>query len=954
MRNYSNKLLKFISIVISLLVIATAYNYTFSEDYINNLPQNTVVIGDKAYSISHLFRSDLTDSEKTAIAHKCNSLKNTNDGVYYSIKGINDGVWKNIFSGTSIQSQDEQSFFTGLYENGLKYIDASNKEYTFVPIYTSSNLRIHFKKPDAWASPKLYYYDENKALQGPEWNSSPAMISEGNSWYYYDLPDEWKTAATRVIFKDDNNQIPGANQPGYLVTKECWYGNGVLSYINPYYQDTVPPTVNTNLPSGEYSGNTDIIISAKDNADPFPQIYYALDDEAQTGLYRLYSGSITLIEGNHELKYYAVDNKGNKSEIVTASYKINASNQEPATYADNLGVKYMKTGSEFNLFTPTAADVKLVLYDNQDIDKADGVEYQMVKGTGDIWSCKLDGDLNGKFYLFKVTNNGVPQYCLDPYSRSLAHDGIKSAVIDLNDTNPDGWYTTPKPSGSYNAEDAIMYELHVRDFSTDVDSGMVNKGKYLAFTEEGTKSSEGMSTGIDYLKSLGITHVHLLPTYDFASVKEDPVETDPNKQFNWGYDPLNYTSPEGSYSTNPRDPVARVKEFKEMVESLHKNNIKVILDVVFNHTADVSTFENIAPGYYYKMDSNNKFIDQSGCGNALNSSKPMVRKLILDTLKYWATEYKVDGFRFDLASVIDTDTLKEASTELHNIDPSIVLYGEPWMGGRWDTPHWNKGDMNGSKFAVFNDTFRDALKGGGDDEISASGYINAEGSGKKGAVMNGIAGSQVNGGGFGSSPDDTLNYVDAHDNLILQDKLTKTNSGDANQKKKIQEMTYAILLTSQGVPFITSGDEMLRSKNLNNNSYNAPDSINQIKWANESTNSDVANYFKGLIQLRKEHPAFRMTNYTDINSHLDWLDTNTRTDNVIDFMLKDNANGDTWKNIVVIFNPYKSDKTMQLPAGNWEVVGDDDEIGTTPVKTGSSVLCGSITLKPLSTYVLHQ
>lgn len=697
-------------------------------------------------------------------------------------------------------------------------------------------------------------------------------------------------------------------------------------------------------------------------------------------------------------KLYKVSSKSFEETNVTMRKILDGSKYY---YSGNdLGLTYTNSKSTFKLWAPTAKTVTLALYDNQGIynekgevtDNSGGREIAMTKGDKGVWTASVSENLSGKYYLYKLEfPDGKTNYAVDPYANAVSTNGQRSAVIDLNSTNPAGFGTTGKPE-LISPTDAVVYEMHVRDFSMDENSGITNKGKFTAFTEEGTtlKGDSLVKTGIDHLKELGITHVHLLPSYDYKTVNEK--SSDP--QYNWGYDPQNYNVPEGSYSTNSEEPAVRVEEFKEMVQALHKNGIRVVMDVVYNHTYETgaSPFDAVVPGYFYRTDDTGKYTNGSGCGNEAASERPMVRKYIKDSVKYWAGEYGIDGFRFDLMGLVDTTTIVQLTKELRDeVDPSMLIYGEPWTGGSTPLPlnqQTTKGAQKDKGFAVFNDNLRGAIKG--DSDGAGKGFATGE-AGKEGDIVKGIKGAIDD---FTNGPAETINYVTAHDNLNLWDKILNTEGlndtvgllnikdGTAYKEdgtpygsieeairdkgtdpyKKIDKgnvlsntavkrdlLANGIVLTSQGIPFIQAGDEMLKTKYGDHNSYKSPDTINKITWQNKKDFKPVFDYYQGLIELRKSHPAFRMNTKAAIESNLQVVKSDG---NIVVFKLKNYANGDTWRNIVVAYNANTSDKEITLPSSaNWNVVVDDTAAGTKTLKTVSG---DKVTVKGLSMMVLYD
>lgn len=591
-------------------------------------------------------------------------------------------------------------------------------------------------------------------------------------------------------------------------------------------------------------------------------------------------------------------------------------------YSDEqLGVQYSPEKTSFAVWSPNSDKVNLVLYKEDFDEKEAGKIYKMEKKENGIWTVNITGDHKNKFYHYQVERDEEIYYVVDPYARAVSQNGVKGAIVDLKETDPAAWKDDKRPSFE-NIEDAIIYEMHVRDFSISPKSGMKYKGKYLAFTEEGsTLTGADIKTGIDHLKELGITHIHLLPVFDYGSVDESKDE-----EYNWGYDPMNYNVPEGSYSTDPTDPLARIKEFKEMVLSLHKNGIRVIMDVVYNHTYNTltSSFGKLAPEYYYRFKDNGEFSNGSGCGNEVASEIPMVRKFIVESVKYWAEEYHIDGFRFDLMALHDKETMKLVEETLHEIDSNILIYGEPWMADYSPLSRevqMRKGEQRDLGIGVFNDNLRDAVKGStrGEDRGYATGKISNINHVKEGIV------AAIN--SFAANPHEVVNYVSAHDDLTLWDKIEKSNSVDSRVSKvRMNNLCNAIVLTSQGIPFLHGGVEFLRTKYGVANSYNSPDDINQIEWEKKAENFESFAYYKGLIELRRAHPAFRMSDAEEIRESLEFLEAD---DGIIIYRLKDNANNDSWNQIVVIFNPHHESKEVMLPEDKkWNVVVKEEKAGT--------------------------
>ncbi|MCM1520723.1 MAG: type I pullulanase [Lachnoclostridium sp.] len=652
---------------------------------------------------------------------------------------------------------------------------------------------------------------------------------------------------------------------------------------------------------------------------------------------------------------------------VVMAFNVKAQNVDevyftyPTYDGDDLEMTVNANSTDFRLWSPKAEAVKLYLYPT-DRNSAPVKEIDMTPSTGGTWVAKVDGRQYGMFYTFRIKYDGK---WLDEtpgvWAKAVGTNGERAAIIDFSTTNPEGWDKDKGPHVE-NITDAVIYEMHHRDMSMDPSSGVVNKGKFLALTEDGTHNNYNESTGIDHLKELGVTHVHILPSYDYNSVDETNLAT---KQYNWGYDPLNYNAPEGSYSTNPADPATRVKEMKEMIKHLHDNGIGVIMDVVYNHTADNdgSNFSLTAPGYYYRHRPDGSYSDASGCGNETASERKQMGDYIVNSVKYWADEYHIDGFRFDLMAIHDTETMNRVAAELKKINPDIFVYGEGWTAGDSPLPVEQRAlKENVSKMpqiAVFSDDIRDAIKGHYTDAADR-GFATGK-PGLEETVKIGIVGatahpqvdySKGNNSKFpyASAPTQIINYVSCHDDLMLTDKLRKSmpDATDA-ERQRAARLAQTIVLTSQGTPFIFAGEEIFRDKKGVHNSYKSPDSINAINWDLKHQNADQFNYYRELIKLRKEHPAFRMTTAEQVAKHLKF--DKTDTPNLISYSLIDNANGDSWKEIKLIFNGSDEAQTVKVAKGDWTVIARDGNINADGMGTTKG---GKLTVEPRSALILAK
>lgn len=615
-------------------------------------------------------------------------------------------------------------------------------------------------------------------------------------------------------------------------------------------------------------------------------------------------------------------------------------------------MEYTPEATHFTLWAPTADEVRLMLFDAGE----GGHAYEtisMIPDTEGTWTAKVEKDLLGKFYTFNVKIN--ERWLGDTpgiNAKAVGVNGKRAAILDMRTTDPEGWADDKRPALASPA-DAVIYEMHHRDFSVDLSSGIRNKGKYLALTEEGTLSPEQLATGIDHLKELGVTHVHILPSYDYASVDETKLD---ENRYNWGYDPQNYNVPDGSYSTDPYDPAVRIREFKQMVQALHKAGIRVVLDVVYNHTFNTteSNFERTVPGYFYRQMSDGSFADGSACGNETASNRPMMRKYMKESVLYWLNEYHLDGFRFDLMGIHDIATMNEIRKAVTAVDPSIIIYGEGWAAKAPQMPEdslaMKANIYRMSGIAAFSDEMRDALRGPFND--NRQGAFLAGIPGGEESIKFGIVGAvkhpQVDNdsvnyskASWAEQPTQMISYVSCHDDMCLVDRLKASVPGITPQElARLDKLAQTAVFTSQGIPFIYAGEEVMRDKKGVHNSYNSPDSINAIDWKRKAEHADVFAYYKGLIQLRKNHPAFRMGDADLVRKHLEFLPV--EGSNLIAYRLKENANGDAWEDIIVVLNSRKENARLIVPEGKYTVVCKDGFIS----EGGLGTLYGSEVIVP--------
>ena len=634
----------------------------------------------------------------------------------------------------------------------------------------------------------------------------------------------------------------------------------------------------------------------------------------------------------------------------------------PMPEGDREEMTYAPAGTKFALWAPTAEEVSLKLY-AEGLGGEPTQVLSMTESDGGMWRTEVGGDLNGQFYTFDVKVDGA--WLGDTpgvWAKAVGVNGDRAAILDLDTTDPEGWASDARPALESFA-DIVLYEMHHRDFSIDSLSGIAHRGKFLALTEEGTKSASGQKTGIDHLKELGVTHVHILPSFDYSSVDETKLD---QPQYNWGYDPKNYNAPEGSYSTNPYDPATRIREFKQMVMALHRAGIRVVMDVVYNHTAvtEGSNFERTVPGYFYRQKPDGSFADASGCGNETASERAMMRRYMVESVKYWVNEYHVDGFRFDLMGIHDLETMRAIRQALDEIDPTIYIYGEGWAAGAPQLPADSLAMKNNidclARIAAFSDEYRDSLRGpfGNDAQGAFLAGLKGHEAGIRFGIAGGVEHSQVNAGEvhrvpkfWALQPTQFISYVSCHDDMCLADRLKATlPDASAGVRKALHKLAETAVLTSQGVPFIFAGDEVMRDKQGVHNSFNSPDSINTIRWALKKENRDVFDYVSGLIAMRRAHPAFRLGDADQVREHLEFL--SGTEDNVVAFRLKGQPAGDTWKDITVILNARDQATHIDLPEGTWQVVCRDGKIN--PEKGLGTMQGGQVSVAQRSALIVHQ
>ena len=616
------------------------------------------------------------------------------------------------------------------------------------------------------------------------------------------------------------------------------------------------------------------------------------------------------------------------------------------------GVEYSPKATTFHITTsPDVKKVNVLLSDTDSDSPTELLTKQMKRVGAGKWELTVKSDLKGKYYLFSVYNSAQPDNTPGIFAKAVGVNGKRGAIVDLRDTDPEGWADDVRPALS-NPCDLVIYEMHHRDFSVDISSGLKHKGKYLALTEP---------KAIEHLQRLGVNAVHILPSFDYASVDESKPDV---PQYNWGYDPLNYNVPEGSYSTDAATPTTRIREFKQMVQALHRAGIRVILDVVYNHTFNIngSNFQKTYPDYFYRKTAEGKYSDGSGCGNETASEKPLMREFMKESVEYWIKEYHIDGFRFDLMGVHDIETMNEIRAMVDQIDPSIYIYGEGWSAGSCAYPQEklamkaNAKQLNG--IGAFCDDMRDALRGPFSDDHKGGfliGEPDQEESIKFG-IVGAIAHPQIDmtkvnysREAWTNEPSQMVAYVSCHDDMCLTDRLRATVPYITDDELiRLDLLAQTAVLTSQGVPFILAGEEMLRDKKGEHNSFRSPDSINRLDWNNLKRYPQVFDYYAGLIALRKAHPAFRMGKAEEVRKHLEFIDA---PKGVVAFRLKDNAGGDAWRNIYVLLNSQKTPQNVKVAEGSYTTVVANGKVNA----DGLGLISDStLTVAPQSALIVHD
>ncbi len=619
---------------------------------------------------------------------------------------------------------------------------------------------------------------------------------------------------------------------------------------------------------------------------------------------------------------------------------------------NDLGVRYTRRAAQFRLWAPDADMAWVVFYRDGLGGEPAGV-WEMKPSAKGTWVHREAGDWHGVYYTFRVRRGEELQEAVDPYAFAVGANGQRGMVVDLARTNPAGWARDRRPVCK-SALDAVIYEVHVRDATIHASAGATHAGKFLGLAERGLRTPKGLAAGLDHLRELGVTHIHLLPMFDYASVDETKPA---KKQYNWGYDPLNYNTPEGSYATDATDGAVRILEFKELVQALHRAGLRVVMDVVYNHTyqGGESWFHRLVPGYYHRQDAQGGFSNGSGCGNEVASDRSMVRRYMVDSLVYWAREYHVDGFRFDLMGLHDLDTMKAIRAALDRVDRSILLYGEGWTGGDSPLPYERRAMKTNvaklDRVAAFSDNVRDAIKGTVMDH-AAGGFVQGA-PGCENAIKFGVVAATRHRqvaypagdawrGPWAGEPWRCVTYNSCHDNHALWDKLALAAKDEPEATRlRMNRLAAAIVLTSQGISFLHAGEEFARTKKGVENSYNKPDAINAIDWRRKDKHADLAAYYRGLIALRRATPEFRLPSAAEIRKRLAFLPV--AQPGVVAYVI-----AGVRQTVAVVYNANRVPVRVALPVGAWSVVVEDTRAGT---KSLRRVKGGEVEIAPVSAFV---
>lgn len=577
---------------------------------------------------------------------------------------------------------------------------------------------------------------------------------------------------------------------------------------------------------------------------------------------------------------------------------------------------YAPEKTTFTFWSSIAEKMEVRLYNTYDAAEFEVITLQ--EKNDDYWTATVKGDQLGKFYTVCSYQNGEwGQESPGIFAKAVSVNGQKAAIIDMQATNPEGWENDQRPAMT-DPTDVVVYETHMRDFTIDATSGIANKGKFIAFTEQGTKTAEGLASGIDHLKELGITHIQILPMYDYGSIDETTLDLN---KYNWGYDPVNYNVPEGGYSTNPYNPATRIREAKTMIQALHAAGIRVIMDVVYNHTYSVEgcALGRVVPQYFYRMNEDGSYANGSGCGNETASDKEMMRQFMVESVCYWAREYHIDGFRFDLMGIHDQETMRQIRAALDEIDPSIITYGEGWAASSPAYPYeqlaMKQWTYTMPRVGAFSDDIRNALIGSPFDHHRGFASGNTA---SRDAVRYGLVACPD----WSGEPMQHVSYITCHDNYCLRDRIEVAAAEETEATKlRMNKLAQTAVMVSQGMTFFYGGEELFRTKQGVENSYQSPDSINVIEWANKQTYNDLYTYYREIIKIRRQHKGFRLGTAELVKNHVEFPETTQ--EGLIIYRIKDLQGIDTASSLIVLLNGTAEAMEAEVPQATYTVLAQD-------------------------------
>ena len=605
---------------------------------------------------------------------------------------------------------------------------------------------------------------------------------------------------------------------------------------------------------------------------------------------------------------------------------------------------YTPEKTTFTFWSSVAEKMEVRLYNTYDASEFEVITLQ--EQEGDYWTATIKGDQVGKFYTVCSYQGGEwGQESPGIFAKAVSVNGQRAAIIDMQTTNPEGWENDQRPAMT-DPTDVVVYETHMRDFTIDATSGIANKGKFIAFTEQGTQTAEGLASGIDHLKELGITHIQILPMYDYGSIDETTLDLN---KYNWGYDPVNYNVPEGGYSTNPYDPATRIREAKTMIQALHAAGIRVIMDVVYNHTYSVEgcALGRVVPQYFYRMNEDGTYANGSGCGNETASDKEMMRQFMVESVCYWAREYHVDGFRFDLMGIHDQETMRQIRAALDEIDPSIITYGEGWAASSPAYPYeqlaMKQWTYTMPRVGAFSDDIRNALIGSPFDHHRGFASGNTA---SRDAVRYGLVACPD----WSGEPMQHVSYITCHDNYCLRDRIEVAAAEETEATKlRMNKLAQTAVMVSQGMTFFYGGEELFRTKQGVENSYQSPDSINVIEWTNKQTYSDLFAYYREIIKIRRQHKGFRLGTAELVKNHVEFPETTQ--EGLIIYRIKDLQGIDTASSLIVLLNGTAEAMEVEVPQATYTVLAQDAQANANGMGT---IEAGKVQVAPYSATILAE